>query len=274
MPGSRHTTAGPPREDGTAAPPRSGDRDLILRLRRSYAAGAADPGVCDLLYRRHRAAALACARACCRAPQDAEDLVSEAFLRTLQAVRSGAGPRELWRPYLLTVVRHTAIEWRAGDGRTVLTPDVESWCRPVPQDGDPQRELLDSEDRRLVARSFHTLPERWKAVLWHTLVEDDCPHPVPLLLGITPSAVTSLAFRAREGLREAYLSAHLDTAADARCRRYGPVLGAAVRRRGALRGRGLGRHLADCRSCSRAYEELLDLDAALRSGAGAAPAGR
>ncbi|MEV6953778.1 sigma-70 family RNA polymerase sigma factor [Streptomyces sp. NPDC051183] len=267
MSGSRHTKAAPGREGGYETPP--GDRDLILRLRRSYASGAADPGVCDLLYRRHSAAALACARACCRAPQDAEDLVSEAFIRTLQAVRSGAGPREHWRPYLLAVVRHTAIEWRAGDGRTVLTPDVESWCRPAPSDGDPQRELLDSEDRRLVARSFHTLPERWKAVLWHTLVEDDCRHPVALLLGITPSAVTSLAFRAREGLREAYLNAHLDTAADDRCRHYSSVLGAAVRRRGAPRGRGLSRHLAACRSCSRAYAELLDLNAALRAGASA-----
>ncbi|MET9960701.1 sigma-70 family RNA polymerase sigma factor [Streptomyces sp. NPDC006326] len=251
------------------------DRELIRQLREAYAAGVQAPAACDTLYRRHSGAALAFARGCCRrAPHEAEDLVSEAFIRTLQAVRSGAGPRERWRPYLLAVVRHTAVEWRAGAGRTVLTPDVEAWCRPAPSGEEPQRRLLDDEDRRLVTRSFHALPERWKAVLWHTLVEDDCPHPVPLLLGITPSAVTSLAFRAREGLREAYLRAHVDTAADPRCRHYAGVLGAAVRRRGAPRGRGLVRHLALCRSCSRAHAELLDLDAALRAGASAVLADR
>nr|WSW42589.1 sigma-70 family RNA polymerase sigma factor [Streptomyces sp. NBC_01001] len=265
MSGSRHTTPGPLRKPGPE--PEPSDQDLIEQLRAAYAAGDGDPAVCELLYRRHSAAAFACARRCCRAPQDAEDLVSEAFIRTLQAVRSGAGPRDHWRPYLLSVVRHTAIEWRDGAGRTLLTPDVEAWCSPGPDGDDPQRRLLDSEDRRLVARSFQALPERWKAVLWHTLVEDDCPHHVPLLLGITPSAVTSLAFRAREGLREAYLRAHLDTATDERCRHYGSVLGAVIRRRGAPRGRGLARHLAACRSCSRAYAELLDLNAALRAGA-------
>ncbi|MGW7099584.1 RNA polymerase sigma factor [Streptomyces sp. NPDC054883] len=272
MSGSHRTTAGAPPDGG--APP--SERELTRRLRRSYARGATDPYVCDLLYRRHRGALLACARGCCRAPQDAEDLVSEAFVRTLQAVRSGAGPRDHWRPYLLAVVRHTAIEWRAGDGRTVLTADVESWCRPGPAGEDPQQRLLSEEDRRLAARSFHTLPRRWKDVLWHTLVEDDCRHQVPALFGITPSAVTSLAFRAREGLREAYLCAHLGhgPAGDDRCRPYARMLGAAVRRRDAPRAGGLGRHLAGCRSCSRAYAELLDLNAAMAAhacGPGSAP---
>ncbi|MFI5830006.1 RNA polymerase sigma factor [Streptomyces sp. NPDC051578] len=278
MSGSHRSTGGAPPDPGVppgdAASP--SDRELIRRLRRSYAGGAMDADVCDLLYRRHRGALLACARGCSRAPQDAEDLVSEAFVRTLQAVRSGAGPREHWRPYLLAVVRHTAIEWRAGDGRTVLTPDVESWCRPGLSGEDPQQRLLHEEDRRLAARSFHSLPGRWKAVLWHTLVEDDCPHHVPALFGITPSAVTSLAFRAREGLREAYLCAHLGPAAagDERCRPYAGLLGPAVRRRAAPRGAGLRRHLAGCRSCSRAYAELRALNAALAahaSGPGPSP---
>ncbi|MFJ3173570.1 RNA polymerase sigma factor [Streptomyces roseus] len=291
MSGSRHTTPpvprpepdpdpdpepAPKRDPGPEAGPDPGpgpgsepsDGDLVRRLRAAYAAGDDDPAVCECLYRRHSAAAFACARRCSRSPQDAEDLVSEAFVRTLQAVRSGAGPQEEWRPYLLSVVRRTAGEWRARAGRTVLTADIEAWCRPGPDGDDPQHRLLDGEDRRLVARSFQALPERWKAVLWHTLVEDDCPHPVPLLLGITPSAVTSLAFRAREGLREAYLRAHLDPAADDLCRHYGSLLGVVIRRRGSTpRGRDLARHLAVCRSCSHAYAELLDLDAALRAGA-------
>ncbi|MFD3539124.1 RNA polymerase sigma factor [Streptomyces sp. NPDC058662] len=224
-----------------------------------------------MLYRRHRRAALAYARTCSRTPQDAEDLVSEAFVRTFQAVRSGAGPRGPWRAYLLAVVRHTAMQWRDGDRRTLLTADFASWCRQAPAGGDPQSQLLAHEDRRLIARSFHTLPPRWQAVLWHTLVEEGSPHQVAALLGITPSAVTSLAFRAREGLRQAYLRAHLDLVSGAACRHYTGMLGSAVRRGSTRLSRDLTRHLAQCASCARAYAELLHLNATLP---GPAPAAR
>ncbi|NUK13351.1 RNA polymerase subunit sigma-24, partial [Streptomyces lunaelactis] len=50
------------------------------------------------VYRRHRSAVLSYARTCCRDPHTAEDLVSEAFARTLQAVRAGGGPEAAWRP--------------------------------------------------------------------------------------------------------------------------------------------------------------------------------
>ncbi|MCY0952024.1 RNA polymerase sigma factor [Streptomyces sp. H27-S2] len=268
MSGSGDSAAGP-RPPGGAAPPPS-DAELTLLLRRGYGAGEADPAVCALLYRRHRRAALAYARTCCRSPQDAEDLVSEAFLRTFQAVRAGAGPRGPWRSYLLSVVRHTAIQWRDGAGRTLLTSDFDTWRQPGPIGGDPQQQWVAGEDRRLVARSFAGLPERWRLVLWHTLVEEGSPHKVAALLGITPSAVTSLAFRAREGLREAYLRAHVEAAADGRCRHYAGLLGPAVRRGGTRLSRELARHLAECGSCARAYTELLDLNSTMR-GAVSAP---
>ncbi|MGR4881205.1 RNA polymerase sigma factor [Streptomyces sp. LARHCF249] len=264
MSGSLESAGGPRR------PTAPSDGELTRRLRRGYGSGTADETVCDLLYRRHRRAALAYARTCCRTPQDAEDLVSEAFARTLQAVRSGAGPRGPWRAYLLAVVRHTAVQWSDGDGRTLLTADFDSWCQQAAAGGDPQRRLLAGEDRRLLARSFRTLPARWRAVLWHTLVEEDSPHEVAALLGITPSAVTSLAFRAREGLREAYLLAHLDTVADGRCGHYSHMLGSAVRRSPARQPRGLVRHLAGCEDCARAYEELLDLNSTMRGAVAAA----
>ena len=37
----------------------------------------------------------------------------------------------------------------------------------------------------------------------------ECFRPFGVILGMTPNAVTSLAFRAREGLREAYLQTHM-----------------------------------------------------------------
>lgn len=246
------------------------DEELTRQLKDGYGSGTASPAAGDILYRRHREAALAYARRCCRDPHDAEDLVSEAFIRTFQAVRAGSGPQGAWRPYLLAVVRHTAIEWGADDRRALLTPDFGSCGQQSPAGTDPQQHLLASEDRQLLVRSFNTLPERWQAVLWHTLVENDSLHEVAALLGITPSGVTSLAFRAREGLRAAYLHAHVDGVGDDRCRHFSAMIGTAIRRSGAGRSRDLVRHLADCGSCARAYTELLDLNATMRA---AVPAG-
>ncbi|MES4905557.1 MULTISPECIES: sigma-70 family RNA polymerase sigma factor [unclassified Streptomyces] len=243
--------------------PTPSDQELTQRLQEGYRLGAASPAAGDLLYRRHREAAFAYARTCCRALHDAEDLVSEAFIRTFQAVRSGGGPRGPWRPYLLTVIRHTAIEWSAGERQVLLTADFESW-RQQSTEADPQQHLLADEDRRMLVRSFQALPARWRTVLWHTLVEGDSHQRVAALMGLSPSGLTSLAFRAREGLREAYLRAHVRSAAgdDDRCRHFGSMIGASVRR-GAVRGRALARHLAECGVCSHAYTELLALNAAM-----------
>ncbi|MDJ0340955.1 sigma-70 family RNA polymerase sigma factor [Streptomyces sp. H10-C2] len=241
------------------------DEELTRQLKDGYGSGTANPAAGDILYRRHREATLAYARRCCRDPHDAEDLVSEAFIRTFQAVRAGAGPQGAWRSYLLAVVRHTAIEWSAGEQKALPTPDFES-CRQQSSAGtDPQQHLLASEDRQRLVRSFNTLPERWQAVLWHTLVENGSPHEVATLLGITPSGVTSLAFRAREGLRAAYLHAHLDGVDDDRCRHFSAMIGTAIRRGGTAHSRDLARHLAGCASCSRAYAELLALNATMRA---------
>ncbi|MFI0776552.1 RNA polymerase sigma factor [Streptomyces sp. NPDC021212] len=238
------------------------DQELTRRLREEYASGATSPASGDLLYRRHHQATLSYARTCCRALHDAEDLASEAFIRTFQAVRAGGGPRGPWRPYLLTVVRHTALEWSEGERQILLTADFESWRQHAPT-ADPQWHLVAREDRQLLIRSFRRLPERWRIVLWHTLVEEESPRRVASLLGISPSGVTSLAFRAREGLRESYLQSHLESAANARCRHFSGMIGASVRR-GGVRGHTLARHLAECAFCAHAYKELLGLNAAMR----------
>ncbi|MEU9968726.1 RNA polymerase sigma factor [Streptomyces malaysiensis] len=249
------------------------DQELTRQLAEGYRSGSSSPAAGDLLYRRHHAATLRYARTCCRDPHDAEDLTSEAFFRAFQAVRAGGGPRGPWRPYLLTVVRHTAMEWSAGERRVLLTADFEAWRQQHAVTADPQQRLMAREDRQLLIRSFRGLPERWQIVLWLTLVEEEPPHRVAMVLNISPSGVTSLAFRAREGLRRSYLRAHLESAHDNRCRHYSGQIGASVRR-GGVRGRALARHLAGCAFCSHAYRELLGLNAAMRNTPRmAAPAG-
>lgn len=57
----------------------------------------------------------------------------------------------------------------------------------------------------LADAAFATLPERWRIVLWHLEVMDESPAEVAPLLGMTPDGVATLAHRAREELRRAYL---------------------------------------------------------------------
>ncbi|TXS27102.1 RNA polymerase sigma factor [Streptomyces sp. gb1(2016)] len=87
-----------------------------------------DAGATAELYRRHAPAVLLYARSCCRDPHTAEDLASEAFARTVRAVRDGKRPVEAWRPYLLAVVRHTAADWADQARRVDLTPGFGTWA--------------------------------------------------------------------------------------------------------------------------------------------------
>ncbi|MDH2389250.1 sigma-70 family RNA polymerase sigma factor [Streptomyces sp. HNM0663] len=216
------------------------------------------------LYRLHRPAVLSYARSCCRDAHTAEDLVSEAFARTLQAVRSGRGPEAAWRPYLLAVVRRVAAEWAATDRRTQLSADFGQWLDHLPGiagEESAEERILRLEDSSLVLRAFRSLPERWQTALWHTVVEEESASTVGALLGLGPSGVGSLAARAREGLREAYLAAHAERAsASEECRRYSSLLGAAVRRAGRRPNRDLDRHLEHCAPCRGALSELIELN--------------
>lgn len=234
-----------------------------------------DAGATAELYRRHAPAVLMYARTCCRDPHTAEDLVSEAFARTVQTVLDGRGPVHAWRPYLLTVVRRTAADWADGARRVDLTPGFGSWLDAVAQGGGPDRasreetgeeRVVRAENGGVVAHAFRSLPERWKAVLWHSVVEEEPAAKVGNLLGLTPSGVASLTARAREGLREAYLAAHAGQgAADEECRRCSARLAAAIRR---SRPRGdvhLDRHLERCDRCREAARELTDLNQRLRA---------
>ncbi|MFC9227514.1 sigma-70 family RNA polymerase sigma factor [Streptomyces decoyicus] len=246
---------------GTAAPEAASDADLTARIR-SGPSGTANAAL-DELYRRHRAAVLAYARSCTRDPHTAEDLASETFTRTLQAVQRGAGPESSWRPYLLTAVGRTAAAWAATARRTELTPDFETWLSHASVAESGEEWALRRQDADLALRAFRRLPDRWQTALWHSAVEGESPERIAPLLGLSPSGVASLTARAREGLREAYLAEHAaDSTASDECRHFAGLLAASVRSSGRRHRshRGLNRHLANCPRCHRAGSDLRDLN--------------
>ncbi|MER5835546.1 sigma-70 family RNA polymerase sigma factor [Streptomyces sp. NPDC002130] len=252
-------------EDG-ALPPREtppSDAGLIDRMR------AGDDTAYEELYRRHAQAVRRYARTCCRDAHTAEDLTAEVFARMLQAVRGGAGPTHAVRAYLLTSVRRVAASWTRSARREQLVDDFAVFAAQSAHgpdvSGDDTLELgadvraMHEAERSMAMRAFRSLPERWQAVLWHTEIEDESPSEVATLFGLDANGTRVLASRAREGLKQAYLQAHVSATltGDEECARYADQLGTYARGRLRIRAeRGLRKHLDECAKCRLAALQI------------------
>jgi RNA polymerase sigma factor (sigma-70 family) len=212
------------------------------------------------LFRRHHLAAERMARQLVPATE-ADDLAGDAFVKVLDALRGGGGPDISFRAYLLTTVRRVHVDRLRSGKRVTATDDIASYEREPETFDDP---TVTGFESGAAAKAFAALPERWQAVLWHTEVEGDKPAEVAPLLGLTPNGVSALAYRAREGLRQAYLQQHLADVANDRCRWATERLGAYVR--GGLTKREnkhMREHLDECAKCTAVYLELVEVNSAL-----------
>ncbi|MFI6050001.1 sigma-70 family RNA polymerase sigma factor [Streptomyces violascens] len=246
------------------------DADLIHAMR------TGDDSAYEELFRRHSHAVRRYARSCCRDAHTADDLTAEVFARTLQAVRGGAGPEHAVRAYLMTTVRRVAASWTRSAKREQLVDDfavfAQQSARSAEVSDDDTIDLgadvraMHEAEQTLAMQAFRSLPERWQAVLWHTTVEEESPSEIAPLFGLTANATAVLASRAREGLKQAYLQAHVSSAltSGGDCARYADRLGAYAR--GGLRmraERGLSKHLEECAKCRLAVVELQDVNSAI-----------
>ena len=217
------------------------------------------------LYERHTGAAHNLARQLARSSSEADDLVSEAFAKVLDTLRGGKGPDTAFRAYLLTALRHTAYDRTRKERRVDLNEDmtdVSAEALTVPFSDTAVAGL----ERTMAAKAFARLPERWQAVLWHTEIEQQSPAEVAPLLGLTANGVSALAYRAREGLRQAYLQVHLQENAEERCRACAERLGAWTRDGLSKRERSqVENHLDECENCRALAAELADVNGGLRA---------
>ncbi len=211
------------------------------------------------LYGRHQGAAMRMASQLVPGP-DADDLVAEAFLRVMSVVRAGKGPDEFFRAYLLSTIRRLHID-RIRATRRVRSTDDEAELDRVVRFVDPVEMTF---EQKAAADAFSSLPERWQLVLWHLDVEGQKPAQIAPLLGLSPNSVSALAYRAREGLRLAYLQGHLAPPLDDTCRWTTSHLGQYVRK--ALSKRDTARvdqHLDTCSRCAALCLELTEVNSGL-----------
>ncbi|MBU4335882.1 MAG: sigma-70 family RNA polymerase sigma factor, partial [Actinobacteria bacterium] len=237
-----------------------GDAELLAAVRSGNQASFAQ------LYDRHASAALVVARQYTDSPQDAEDVVADSFAAVWSALRNGSGPQEAFRAYLFTVVRRVAAVRRDQGRRTEPTDDVatlEAGTVPMAGADDP---TIEGFERSVVARAFRSLPERWRVVLWHSEVEGLSPAQIAPLLGLSANSTAALAYRAREGLRQAYLAEHLATPLDEGCRAVAGKLGGYVRGGlGPRETRQVADHVDGCLECTALVAELGDVNHGMRA---------
>ncbi len=168
------------------------DHDALAALR------AGDDGAWGVLWARHRPWLVRYVAGLLRNEADAEDVASEALVRTLGRFTVLEPPRTL-RGYLRTVARHLAVDLvRLRDRDLELGERLAvGWSeRPDP--------IERAEERRAVVRALGQMPDRQRYTLIRMLVDGLSITEVADELDLTPNAASQLAFRARRRFRDLF----------------------------------------------------------------------
>lgn len=222
------------------------EADLLARTR------TGDDGAYAELWQRYAQVAKVVARTYWWSA-DSDDLVAESFTRIYQALRAGKGPTSAFKPYLFATMRNLAVSW----GRARRELPIEH-IDAVEDPASTETAADDRFDAMLVSKALLALPDRWQQVLWLAEVEDLSMQEIGERLDISEGAAGVLAFRAREGLRQAWIAAHLsDRPPSAKeCRWTLGKLGGHARRRLTARDeRRVRAHLEQCAPCRASAEE-------------------
>ncbi|WP_435770590.1 sigma-70 family RNA polymerase sigma factor [Nocardioides sp. SYSU DS0651] len=229
-------------------------------------ARAGDRTAVAALYARHREAALRLAQLLA-GPDGAEDLLADAFARIVARFAAGGGPTSSFHGYLFTTIRNRHRDLQRRGGREEPVSDqpwlLDGAVAPVEPsldglDGPGGTGQLGELDAVAVA-ALATLPAPWQRVLRLLEVEELGIAEVAARTALSPAAVSSLAYRAREGLRTAYLDHRVGQhpAASSECAWVRQRLSRYVR--AGLGARGTARtaaHLTGCSGCGRLVAEL------------------
>ena len=135
------------------------DRELIAE------AAAGNVEAFDELYERYRLRAFRVARSVCRDNGQAEDVVQEAFLRIWRSSANYNSERGTVAAWLLTVVRHRAIDLtRRSRGTAAHGSDV---IQPVdsPDADDVDQQLLQGEQHDHLQALLRLLPDAQNEVI-------------------------------------------------------------------------------------------------------------
>ncbi|AVV43859.1 RICIN domain-containing protein [Streptomyces sp. ID05-04B] len=242
----------PPRPGWT---PGDSDPQLVARL----AGGDGRHRAIALLFARHWRAAHDYATVCLAGTEDTARLVAAAaFHEVLGRLADGRTAGAL-RPELLVAVRETVRQWAGAESVSAVLPELR---KTVGGRGLRAARPATAERRQLAEHAFQLLPAASQCLLWHTEVESE-PITVPAgLSGMDAVTAAAVLEQAREQFRAACVRAHRELAPTGECRFYNRLLDIPLRRGGTLLP-DVRQHLAHCRFCRHAAEQLSHFDGGL-----------
>ena len=109
-----------------ADPTAPSDAELIALVR------GGDAHAYGTLFERHRESANRLARQLVSSA-DADDLVSEAFIKVLWVLKDGGGPDIAFRPYLLTAVRRLHVDRIRSNSKVTPSDEMDRFDPGVPR---------------------------------------------------------------------------------------------------------------------------------------------
>ncbi|MFJ8111467.1 RICIN domain-containing protein [Streptomyces sp. NPDC096132] len=242
----------PPYPPRPGWPPGDSDPQLAARLAEGDKSGRA----VGLLLARHWRAVHDYAAVCLADTGDSARLVAAAAFHTVFGRLADGHNGGALRPRLLVTVRNTVREWAGTEGLSSVLPELR---KTVGGRGLRAARPVTPERRQLAERAFSLLPAASQCLLWHTEVEAE-PLSVPAgLLGVDDITAAAGLVQAREQFRAGCVRAHRELAPTAECRFYNRLLDVPLRRGGTLLP-DVRRHLAQCRFCRHAAEQLSHFD--------------
>jgi RNA polymerase sigma-70 factor, ECF subfamily len=155
----------------------------------------------DAIHERYHQRLVAFARSLLGgAHHDAEEVVQDAFVRALGALR--ADDREMaLRAWLFTIVRNRALDVLRRPQRTT---DLEPHAGVIADGGaDPFERLQRREDLRALVGGLNALPERQRTALVAHELGGQSHETIARSLGVSAGGSKALVCRARAGLSSA-----------------------------------------------------------------------
>ena len=169
------------------------DRELLVRVQ------AGDAGAFDALVQRYLPRARILARRLMPDPDDADDLVQDAFLRALDRIATFDLDRA-FGPWFNRLLINTGIDQRRKQAvRRTDSQDPETFAGP----SSPYRDAERSELRQSLAEAMEKLPDRQRLIVSLFEIDGHSTEEVAGMLKVSQVTVRWHLHQARRTLREA-----------------------------------------------------------------------
>jgi RNA polymerase sigma factor (sigma-70 family) len=220
---------------------RPDDEELVRRVR------AGDDAAFAEVVARYQGKLVAFARRVLGAQRDqAEDVVQEAFVRALRALRRDDRPMHL-SGWLYTLVRNCCLDELARRHQTSVTLDAPTLDATAAVSASAEAVAELRAGVRGMLEGIAALPHEQRHALVRHEVDGASHRDIAAELGITPQASRSLVFRARQALTA--VETELEASSRCEAARADVLRAHQAGRRASHRTH---RHLAGCAAC-RAY---------------------